>query len=75
MNIELEKIKLAQQIFTIESEELLVKIKEFISNEQVDIWDELPVEMKASIDRAIQQAENGQMLSHAEAVKKLKRWH
>ncbi|AMS27254.1 hypothetical protein AEM51_09750 [Bacteroidetes bacterium UKL13-3] len=75
MNIELEKIKLAQQIFTIESEELLVKIKEFISNEQVDIWDELPVEMKASIDRGIQQAENGQMLSHAEAVKKLKRWH
>ena len=75
MNIELEKIKLAQQICTIESEELLVKIKEFISNEQVDIWDELPVEMKASIDRGIQQAENGQMLSHAEAVKKLKRWH
>lgn len=75
MNIELEKIKLAQQIFTIESEELLVKIREFISHEQVDIWDELTDEVKASIDKGIAQANSGQLIPHEEAIKKLKRWH
>ena len=49
MNIELEKIKLAQKIFNIESEDLIERIKVFISKEEVDLWDTLPDEVKVSL--------------------------
>jgi hypothetical protein len=75
MNIELEKIKLAQKIFNINSEELLLKIEAFISSEQVDIYDELPDNIKASVDRGIAQANNGELISHDDAIKQLKKWH
>jgi hypothetical protein len=75
MNIELEKIKLAQRIFNIESEDLIGKIKDFISNEEVDLWDTLHDEVKVSLEKSISQADNGELIPHEEAIKKLKRWH
>lgn len=75
MNIELEKIKLAQKIFNIESEDLLGKIKDFISKEEVDVWDTVPNDIKVSIEKSISQADNGELIPHEEAIKKLKRWH
>jgi predicted transcriptional regulator len=75
MNIELEKIKLAQKIFTIDSEELITRIREFISTEEVDIWDALPDEIKASVERSLAQADKGELIPHEEAIKRVKRWH
>ncbi|MDP1727311.1 MAG: hypothetical protein Q8M15_11050 [Bacteroidota bacterium] len=74
MNIELEKIKLAQKIFNIESEDLITRIKEFISVEVPDIWDEYPDEIKASVDRGLAQADRGELIPHEEAIKRIKRW-
>ena len=75
MNIELEKIKLAQKIFNIESEDLIGKIKDFISKEEVDVWDTVPNEVKVAIEKSISQADNGELIPHKDAIKKLKRWH
>jgi hypothetical protein len=75
MNIELEKIKLAQKIFNIESEDLIGKIKDFISKEEVDVWDTVPNEVKVAIEKSISQADNGELIPHEDAIKKLKRWH
>lgn len=74
MNIELEKIKLAQIIFNIENEALITKIKEFITSEEKDIWDNLPDEVKSSIDKSLAQADNGELIPHSEAIKMLKKW-
>ncbi|MFY8022128.1 MAG: hypothetical protein ACOVP1_13065 [Bacteroidia bacterium] len=74
MNIELEKIKLAQKIFNIESEDLIGKIKDFISKEEVDVWDTVPNEVKVSIEKSISQADNGELIPHEDAIKKLRRW-
>ncbi len=75
MNIELEKIKLAQKIFNIESEDLIERIKVFISKEEVDLWDTLPEEVKVSLEKSITQADNGELIPHEEAIKRVKRWH
>jgi hypothetical protein len=75
MNIELEKIKLAQKIFNIESEDLIERIKVFISKEEVDLWDTLPDEVKVSLEKSITQADNGELIPHEEAIKRVKRWH
>ena len=75
MNIELEKIKLAQKIFNIESEDLIERIKVFISKEEEDIWDTLPEEVKVSLEKSITQADNGELIPHEEAIKRVKRWH
>jgi hypothetical protein len=74
MNIELEKIKLAQKIFNIDSEEFIARIKEFISIEELDSWDTLPDEVKVSIDRSLSQADHGELIPHEEAIKRVKRW-
>ncbi len=75
MNLELEKIKLAQKIFNIESEELIARIKAFISSEQTDTWDSLPDEVKLSLEKSLHQADNGELISHENAVKQLKKFY
>ncbi|GAB1447037.1 hypothetical protein MASR2M44_00250 [Bacteroidota bacterium] len=74
MNIELEKIKLAQKIFEIDSVELIARIKDFISTEEIDCWDALPDEVKESVDRSIEQADGGILVTHEDAIKRVKRW-
>ena len=74
MNIELEKIKLAQKIFNIDSEDLIARIKDFISTEELDIWDALPDEVKVSVEKSLAQAEKGELIPHEEALKRVKRW-
>jgi hypothetical protein len=75
MNLELEKIKLAQKIFNIESAELIARIKAFISSEETDTWDSLPDDVKLSLEKSLHQADNGELLSHENASKQLKKWH
>lgn len=41
---------------------------------QYDFWDELPDDVKTDIDKAIKQADAGELLSHEEVMKKYKKW-
>ena len=75
MNLELEKIKLAQKIFNIDSEELIARIKAFISSEETDSWESMPDEIKLLIEKSIHQADAGELITHENATKKLKKWH
>jgi hypothetical protein len=75
MNLELEKIKLAQKIFNIDSEELIARIKAFISSEETDSWESMPDEIRLSIEKSIHQADSGEIITHENAIKQLKKWH
>ena len=41
---------------------------------EYDFWDELPNEVKSDIDKAIKQADGGQLFSHEEVMEKYKKW-
>lgn len=75
MNLELKKIKLAQKIFNIESEELIARIKAFISSEETDTWENLPDDVKVSLEKSLHQADNGELISHENAVKQFKKFY
>jgi len=67
MNTEARQISLAQILFTIKSEEYLDKIEALLTKANVDWWDELPNDTKQSIERSIEQADEGKTISHEQA--------
>ena len=74
MDLAIEKMKLIDKIIHTDSEELIGWLKEVLSSDEVDFWDELPENIKASVERGIVQAESGETIPHEQAIKKLKKW-
>lgn len=75
MNIQAEKIKLAQYILSISSEESIQKIKNYIINQkQEDFWNELPLEIQREVEEAIKELENGKGITHEKVMKKYEKW-
>ena len=59
-------------INTIEDENTLLAIKLFIHNQSKDYWNELPEQVKESIDVGIKQAEAGKLTPHNEVMHNIK---
>ena len=74
MSLHAEKIKLSQMILNIDSKHLLEKIKDLIKKEEVDFWDELSDSVKADVELAIKELDNGQGIPHEEVMKKYEKW-
>jgi len=45
-----------------------------LDKRDVDFWDELSVEQKASVEKGLVQANKGELKSHKEVIKKYKKW-
>jgi hypothetical protein len=59
MSLYAEKVKLSQMVLKIESKQLIEKILNLIKNEDVDLWDEINDDIKADVDFAINELDNG----------------
>lgn len=71
MDIQTSKIELAKIILSIENTEFLEKIKNFISKEKKDFWDDLTLSEKAEIELGIKQLHNGERISYDDFLKKI----
>lgn len=67
MNIETQKISLAQRLLAIQSKDVLDKIEALLTQDKCDWWEELPNETKQAIERGINQADEGKVISHEQA--------
>ena len=69
---------LVKLIIDIEDESLLEKVKSYVSTlvtgKDVDWWDTISEDEKASIEKGIEQADKGQLTPHDEVMKKYKKW-
>ena len=74
MNIQAEKIELAQLLLQTNSENIIKKVKALLKSEQKDWWDEISVEEKSAIEKGAAQLDRGEGLEHAVAMKKYKKW-
>ena len=75
MDIEATKLELMQLLLNTKKESVLARLKEvFEQEEDVDFWDELPVDLQASIERGLSQSANGQVKSHEEVMQKYQQW-
>jgi hypothetical protein len=74
MNIAATKIEIAKQIFNTNNKNLISYIKTLFETQDTDLWDELPDSVKKSAERGLAQADRGEFKSHAEVMKKYKKW-
>ncbi len=72
MNLQSEKLAIAQLVLATENKSILYQIRTIFEAEKVDLWDELPNNVKADIDTAILQSKAGMGKSHKEGMKKYK---
>jgi hypothetical protein len=74
MDLAEEKIKLARVILSVESKQLIAKIKSLIKNEAGDLWDELHEDVKADVLEAEKQLERGEGVSHSMVMERYEKW-
>lgn len=74
MNIQAQKIELAQLIFNTNDKSVLKKIKEALLSSQPDLMDELHEDVKKSVGVSLKQLKNGEYVSHDNVMKKHKKW-
>ncbi|MEO8150140.1 MAG: hypothetical protein ABI723_21075 [Bacteroidia bacterium] len=72
MNIQAAKLSLIEKILQTKEESIIAGLQEFFSTETTDHWDELSEEDKASIERGINDIENGRKISLEDFLNKYK---
>lgn len=73
MDIQARKQKLIEWILQVGDSDILSRL-EAISHSDQNWWDTLPANERASIERGLNQANNGQLKSHDEVMEKYSKW-
>jgi hypothetical protein len=74
MNVAELKVELTKELLNTNNTGLIKHIKALFETQENDWWDELPDEVKASAERAIKQADRGELKSHKEVMARYKKW-
>lgn len=77
MDINLEKIKLAQEIFNIKDENLFLALKNFyqkLKNNDEDLQPMSLEQFYAEIEESLQDSENNRVHTNAEVKNMIKKW-
>jgi predicted transcriptional regulator len=74
MNLEAEKLDILQTIISTSDESLIMDVKAFLSDRKDDWFDELGDEQQKDVLEGLDQADKGETISHAEAVKLFAKW-
>jgi hypothetical protein len=69
MDIQSSKIELVQMILNIENFEFIEKLKAFVKNEKIDIWDELSDAEKDDIQKGIVELDKGERVLYDDFIK------
>lgn len=73
MDIQAQKINLAQKILQSDDPELLKKLEEiFLAEDKKDWFDELPLEIQESITQGLSEMESGELMTHEQLVQEAK---
>ncbi len=74
MDIKLEKLNILQTIMSSDDEGLIMDIKAFLSDRKTDWFDGLSKEQQEDVLQGLAEADRGETVSHAEAVKLFGKW-
>jgi len=74
MKLENSKIELAQQILASNNKDLINHLTAVFATQKNDIWDGYSDDLKQSINKGIEQANNGELKNHVEVMRKYKKW-
>ncbi|MCK0115356.1 hypothetical protein [Gelidibacter sp. F63206] len=76
MDIDLQnkKIELIQWLSTLDDQSLIDKLMKLRKKEKTDWWNEISIDEQKSIEKGIQDAENGKLTSHSNVKKIYEKW-
>jgi len=74
MNLQAEKLEIVRMLLNTNDKALIQEVKTLFKSRETDWWDEISGEQKETILEGIAQADQGQTVSHEEAVKMFGKW-
>jgi hypothetical protein len=77
MNISTEKLDIIQRICEIQDDDLIELIKNIVdipSTSKSDWWDQITMDEKESINRGLNDLEQGKVTPHGQIRKKYEKW-
>jgi predicted transcriptional regulator len=74
MDLRAEKLSILQAILQTKDEGLIMDIKAFLSDRKSDWFDELDEDQQKDILESLAEADRGETVPHAEAVKLFTKW-
>ncbi|UAM97864.1 hypothetical protein K8354_16485 [Polaribacter litorisediminis] len=73
-NLQHKKIELIQWLSTLEDHSLIDKLMKLRKKEKSGWWDEISIEEQKSIEKGIQDANEGKLTSHVNVRKIYEKW-
>ncbi len=74
INLQNKKIELIQWLSTLNDKSLIDKLMKLREKERTDWWNEIASQEKSSIEKGIQDADDGKLSSHSSAKKIYEKW-
>jgi len=74
MDLQAEKLNILQTIMSTTDEGLIMDVKAFLGNRKADWFDELTAQQQTDVLEGLAQADNGETVTHTEAVKLFAKW-
>jgi len=73
MNLQAKKLELVQLILNTEKPNVLAKVEAVLKKEKgADWWDEISEGERKAIEESLAEADNGQLIPHAEVMKEVR---
>ncbi|WP_445955936.1 hypothetical protein [Yeosuana sp.] len=74
LSLQNKKIELIHWLSTLNDQSLIDKLMKLREKEKTDWWNEISATEKKSIEKGIQDAENGKLTSHSNVKKIYEKW-
>ncbi len=74
INLQNKKIELIQWLSTLDDQSLIDKLMKLRNKEKTDWWNEISTDEQKSLEKGIQDADNGNLTSHSNVKKIYEKW-
>ena len=74
INLQNKKIELIQWLSTLNDQSLIDKLMKLRKKEKTDWWNNITTDEQKSIEKGIQDADNGKLTSHSNVKKVYEKW-
>ncbi|MEP7171701.1 MAG: hypothetical protein ABI855_20175 [Bacteroidota bacterium] len=74
MNIAATKLELAKRLLNTNDKNIINYLKAIFDTQANNWWEELPEEIKTSIEKGLKQSSKGTTIPHAEMQKQYRKW-
>ncbi len=72
--IEIKQANIAKQVLNTSDEDVLDQVKAVLDLRSGDWWKNLPAKVRKDVEQSLAQADRGETVSNAEAMKQIRAW-